>query len=58
MAQKTTVYFPEDLKAALAREAKRRGCSEAEVIRGLAGSSTTTLHAIASKSFFMVSGSA
>jgi hypothetical protein len=33
MAQKTTVYFPADLTAALAREAKRRGCSEAEVIR-------------------------
>jgi predicted transcriptional regulator len=30
---KTTVYLPEDLKAALAAEASRRGCSEAEVIR-------------------------
>jgi len=33
MAQKTTVYLPEHLKEALSREAKRRGCSEAEVIR-------------------------
>ena len=33
MSQKTTVYFPEELKEALSREAKRRGCSEAEVIR-------------------------
>ena len=33
MSQKTTVYLPEDLKEALSQEAKRRGCSEAEVIR-------------------------
>ena len=31
--QKTTVYLPDDLKAALAREAGRRGVPEAEVIR-------------------------
>jgi len=30
---KTTVYFPETLKQALAREAARRGISEAQVIR-------------------------
>lgn len=30
---KTTLYLPEDLKAELAREAARRGESEAEVIR-------------------------
>ena len=30
---KTTVYLPEDLKAAVKRAAKRRGVSEAEVIR-------------------------
>lgn len=32
-AQKTTVYLPDELKAGIAREARRRGCSEAEVIR-------------------------
>ncbi len=31
--RKTSVYLPEDLKAALAREAARRGTSEADVIR-------------------------
>ena len=31
--QKTTVYLPHDLKAALASEARRRGVPEAEVIR-------------------------
>jgi predicted transcriptional regulator len=30
---KTTVYLPEDLKAGLTREARRRGSSEADVIR-------------------------
>ena len=30
---KTTIYLPEDLKAAIAAEAGRRGSSEAEVIR-------------------------
>ena len=30
---KTTVYLPDDLKAAVKRAAKRRGVSEAEVIR-------------------------
>lgn len=30
---KTTVYLPRDLKRALAQAAKRRGCSEAELIR-------------------------
>ena len=33
MSHKTTVYFPDDLKRALEREAARRGCSEAQVIR-------------------------
>jgi predicted transcriptional regulator len=33
MIQKTTVYLPEPLKAAVEREARRRGSSEAEVIR-------------------------
>lgn len=32
--QKTTVYLPDDLKSAVAREARRRGVAEAEVIRG------------------------
>jgi predicted transcriptional regulator len=31
--QKTTIYLPEDLKRAVEREARRRGSSEAEVIR-------------------------
>ena len=31
--RKTSVYLPEDLKEALAREAARRGASEADVIR-------------------------
>jgi metal-responsive CopG/Arc/MetJ family transcriptional regulator len=31
--EKTTVYLPDDLKAAVKRAAKRRGVSEAEVIR-------------------------
>jgi Ribbon-helix-helix protein, copG family len=33
MTQKTTVYLPDDMKLALEREAIRRGCSEAQVIR-------------------------
>lgn len=33
MARKTTVYLPDDLKAAIEREAARSGESEAEVIR-------------------------
>ena len=31
--QKTTVYLPEELKAAIERKAQRAGLSEAEVIR-------------------------
>jgi predicted transcriptional regulator len=31
--QKTTVYLPPELKAALARTARERGVAEAEVIR-------------------------
>jgi hypothetical protein len=30
---KTTVYLPADLKSALSRAAKQRGCSEAELLR-------------------------
>ena len=33
MSRKTTIYLPDSLKAAVEREAKRLGCSEAEVIR-------------------------
>ena len=33
MKHKTTVYLPDELKRALAREARRRGISEAQVIR-------------------------
>jgi len=32
--KRTTVYFPEDMKASIKREAVRRGVTEAEVIRG------------------------
>ena len=31
--EKTTVYLPDDLKAAVKRAAKQRGVSEAEIIR-------------------------
>ena len=33
MNQKTTIYLPADLKAAVEREARRSGSSEAEFIR-------------------------
>ncbi len=33
MTRKTTIYLPDDLKAAIERTAVQRGCSEAEVIR-------------------------
>lgn len=33
MPHKTTIYLPDNLKAAVEREARRRGWSEAEVIR-------------------------
>jgi predicted transcriptional regulator len=33
MTHKTTIYVPDDLKAGVEREARRRGCSEAQVIR-------------------------
>jgi predicted transcriptional regulator len=33
MSNKTTIYLPDDLKVALELEAKRRGCSEAQVVR-------------------------
>lgn len=33
MTVKTTLYLPDDLKAEIEREARRRGIAEAEVIR-------------------------
>ena len=33
MTHKTTIYLPEELKSSIEREASRRGCSEAQVIR-------------------------
>jgi len=33
MRHKSTIYLPDDLKAGLRREADRRGCSEAQIIR-------------------------
>ena len=33
MAIKTTLYLPDELKAEIEREARRRGIAEAEVIR-------------------------
>lgn len=41
MARKTTVYLPDDLKLAVEQEAKRRGCSEAQVIRNAIESAVT-----------------
>jgi hypothetical protein len=38
---KTTVYLPDELKAAVAREARRRGTSEAEVIREAIGAAVS-----------------
>jgi Arc/MetJ-type ribon-helix-helix transcriptional regulator len=32
--KRTTVYFPEEMKVKIEREAARRGVTEAEVIRG------------------------
>ena len=39
--EKTTVYLPDDLKAAVAREARRRGVAEAEVIRSAIAAAVT-----------------
>jgi hypothetical protein len=39
--QKTTVYLPDDLKAAVTREARRRGVAEAEVIRSAIAAAMT-----------------
>lgn len=33
MSRKTTIYLPDELKRGVEREARRRGSSEAEVIR-------------------------
>ena len=33
MSTKTTIYLPDDLRESVKSEAKRRGCSEAQVIR-------------------------
>ena len=33
MSRKTTIYLPDELKEAVEREARRRGASEAEIIR-------------------------
>ena len=33
VSQKTTVYFPDEMKRAIERESQRRDCSEAQVIR-------------------------
>ena len=41
MTQKTTVYLPDELKRALAREARRRGSSEAQVIRDAISNAVT-----------------
>jgi len=41
MTQKTTVYLPDQLKRALAREARRRGSSEAQVIRDAISNAVT-----------------
>ena len=41
MAKKTTIYLPDELKAAVEREAAQRGCSEAELIRGAVAAAIT-----------------
>ncbi|MGI8516864.1 MAG: CopG family transcriptional regulator [Acidimicrobiia bacterium] len=41
MARKTTIYLSDDLKEAVEREARRRGFSEAEVIRAAIAAATT-----------------
>jgi len=41
MTRKTTVYLTEALKAAVEREARRRGTSEAEVIRQAVAAAVT-----------------
>lgn len=33
MSVKTTIYFSDEMKASIEVEARRRGCSEAQVIR-------------------------
>jgi predicted transcriptional regulator len=33
VSNKTTIYLPDDLRDSVKAEAKRRGCSEAQVIR-------------------------
>ena len=33
MSRKTTIYLPDELKSAIERESRRRGTSEADVIR-------------------------
>ena len=44
MTRKTTVYLPEALKADLEREARRRRCSEAEVIRAAVAAAVARPH--------------
>jgi predicted transcriptional regulator len=41
MSVKTTIYLPDDLKAAVEREAKLRGTSEAQLIRDAIGAAVT-----------------
>lgn len=42
MMRKTTVYLPDELKAAVERMARRRGTSEAEVIRSAIADAVAT----------------
>ena len=44
MTRKLTVYLPEALQADLEREARRRGCSEAEVIRAAVAATVSGPH--------------
>lgn len=41
MDRKTTIYLPDDLKSAVERESRRRGCSEAQVIRDAVAAAVT-----------------
>ncbi|MEO5841647.1 MAG: CopG family transcriptional regulator [Acidimicrobiales bacterium] len=41
MTRKTTVYLSDDLKSAIEREAQRRGCPEAQIIRDAVAAAVT-----------------
>lgn len=42
--KRTTIYLPDELKAALERTAAAQGCSEAEVVRSAVAAAVTQAH--------------